>query len=48
MTKHQTESGHVWGDEQTPLRGHLIISQSLEAKITLRKTVTDAKPQIGG
>ena len=25
MTKHQTESGHVWGDEQTPLRGHLII-----------------------
>lgn len=36
-------SGHVWGDEQTPLRGHLIIlSQYLEAKIIWRKTIADA------
>lgn len=36
-------SSHVLGDEQTPLRRHLIIlSQYLEAKITLRKTIADA------
>lgn len=36
-------SSHVCGDEQTPLRGHLIIlSQYLEAKIIRRKTIAVA------